>query len=683
MCLICLKSDGTICLPGDLVTAAQIGAEVTARRKPVVNTDPDEAVYVIVYFPYKNGAEIEKCLLRIKEARKTYDETKDPSDFPEKIFGPGSNQEDFDCYDGVVVIHGSGGSAALAGAFAGSARSQRRDDGHVVGPAPQDTRSATSQCYFELHARRKPFMVFQNRHTWASRQNNSENWEEGRPHKKARKEQMDDGEAELVCLGLYIIKEIKYTQCNTWAEVAQRFDADFLSREENIQFASYMMQPHLEVICEPAVPDGFYKEIALKKCDSKAYKPIVISAENEEPIQIPVGDKPRVECFKMTPAKILNEYLKTDDWMKYEKISGQTDKEVGDAPKEKEEGLDLEGNPAMAMQYRTDANGLAEAMLHVSAAGAYRYLQEGCFVDEKAKPFTDGYACNLINSLKLASIPNPGRCCDPVPVFVRSNLIDYLKSRKLNHSFSFDKITALHKGLSCKSMPASTQWCLSSCLFRIMLVRFMGRTRRLEEWAAYCDDLGVKVQCSIPGPNQRELGTWFAFLDALTKKRPKQAMTDALSAQHVNRIPSELCTFHGYRDALNKLSKNNASVLQKILATAQTRREIVQALAETILESATGGTVFKLESDKNKKSCLFLAHQCIADLEEVVGFIFGKVTEDSVHTGYGGDNGHKLFYSAKSKGNLREVLPLQTVYDEVVAILVSLTSACIFVTTIL
>lgn len=655
--MICSKVDGTIPLPGDTVMAGEIGAKVNTRRKAVVDTDVEEVTYVVLYYGYKNGPDVDRCVSAIQKARETYDHSKDPKDFPELLYNA-QNASHNDPYDGTVVIHGPGGSASLAGTHANSARTQKRTDAHVTAPTAQKFDSPIAQTYFKLQARRKPFMIFRNRHTWLNQKVDKET------HRERERE------AELECLGWYIIHEINFTQYSSWTEVEKCFDDDFLKIPENIQYASYLLRPHLQISCVPAVEQSFYKELAIKGNNINAFSKVVIPAEETEPIQISVEGLSKVDCFKMHPDEVLMQYHATDDWLKYTQL-GPRNESGRDDNVDHEEGLDVDED--MAMSYRTDAKGLTEAMVHVSVASAYRYQKEGCFADDKATPFIDGYQVNLINSLKLTSTPNPGRCVDPVPVFLRSQLINFINCQSLQYRFVFDEITILHGGVNITEMPISTRVCLSKCLFRVMVVRFTGRTRRLEEWAAFAKERKIDIECSIPGPDPIELHSWLEFLDVLTKKRRKQAMTDALSAQHVYRILKELQTFHGYRDALKKLSVNDAELLMELLARSKTRYDAVEGLANIIMHCATGRTAELRRQDKKiQDSCLFLAHQCVADLEEVVGFVFGEVTENSVHAGYGGESGRKLFYSARSCGNMQDTQPLSIIYFEVTNVLVRL-----------
>ena len=317
---------------------------------------------------------------------------------------------------------------------------------------------------------------------------------------------------------------------------------------------------------------------------------------------------------------------------------------------------------------------VVKGAMFVNAAGAYCYLKKGgCLVEkpslciystsngEKKRKTTnlEQFASPLMVeslgvALRVNSHPMSNRSLDPVPLAIRTEakrmgwLPEGKKVGNLSHSNKDDMNI------------------LGDALFAITTVRFTGHVSRFALYSSY--EKNTKGEFLPKGDENLEM--FINFVKLTTKKNPNkksvQSMSPWLSRQHVESIPKHIRKSHAcFASFLRKLATKKQQLVQTLIQILRTkdkennesRHAAIQEI-KSLLKTCCGNTL--------TGNIEFMTHQIVADLENIFGLLFGKVTAASVMGGHAGLLGYTaIVWQQSSKEKQSFATILENIVDRV------------------
>jgi hypothetical protein len=139
------------------------------------------------------------------------------------------------------------------------------------------------------------------------------------------------------------------------------------------------------------------------------------------------------------------------------------------------------------------------------------------------------------------------------------------------------------------------------------------------------------ASCCIP--LRKEIESFVEFVEQ------NRARVRLFSSQHAESIPSDVRTNDVVlRRVLLSIAQTSADVLRRTLI-ASCRREAVSIIGTYLFEVFETNKTHLTERTRSPDKANFIAHQIVADLEEIYIEPFGPVTPDSIVVGHGAARG--------------------------------------------
>ena len=225
---------------------------------------------------------------------------------------------------------------------------------------------------------------------------------------------------------------------------------------------------------------------------------------------------------------------------------------------------------------------------------------------------------------------------------------------------------------------------INHIIFSSFVYRIAGGAFRYDEYGQYLQQNGKReeklpIGYCTPGPFGKDLEEFLGFVELYTKEDEGRMKSSFEGRQHPGHVPAGLKQFNTYRSFLQKFAtecKENHLHREKFFdykvgegdGTPLTRELARKALKSSILCCLTGSDA---NADKTLECQLnFLAHEVLADVEELVSLPFGPVTCASIGSGSGGAHGAQLFVlkdPTLGKGGNTLEKKLSKIHNELVA----------------
>ena len=185
---------------------------------------------------------------------------------------------------------------------------------------------------------------------------------------------------------------------------------------------------------------------------------------------------------------------------------------------------------------------------------------------------------------------------------------------------------------------------MADILFMALFNRVMGRVSALEGYREEIendDDYSPSSKQGIPRRSQIE-----RFLIFLQSRVGGTSVAPAMNQQHDKHVPAKLKDLSTFKSFIGYMAGDGLRDFEvqllemaNVADASPTRDDVVALWSRTILRAYEGS---ESGDAALMKKINFLSHHSLADCEEFFHLPFGEVTEDSVHEGYGGQEGQML-----------------------------------------
>jgi hypothetical protein len=144
----------------------------------------------------------------------------------------------------------------------------------------------------------------------------------------------------------------------------------------------------------------------------------------------------------------------------------------------------------------------------------------------------------------------------------------------------------------------------------------------------------------LPGP--KELPAFLAFVKA------NNCHKTLFNPQHANSIPIDIRAHqHVFCAVMESMAAHSQHLLREMQTECSTRTQAVRMLGNNLHKVVEQHKTHFHERHAAQEKCLWLAHQVIADLEEIFIDPFGAVSPESVMYGHGAKQGWFVCFGVK------------------------------------
>ena len=654
---------------------------------------------------------------------------------PNPSTNPDAGTEVIFPYDGILRVDMGGGSAALAGAFPKSARNMASTDATTVADTSQkDTKDV--EYLFKACARGHVFPVFQRLSTWGLRKDEHQSQHSKQDmyfHGYFRVGYIEYGPLSDSALrhrfvgngwGEYF-RNMSSQQYTTFLSSAHYevvlvpvFDGNdykkmFLRHNEGIgepfRKLSIPAEDYRAIQCEDddttGAPEGTAPIATAGAADAATPTPAcgtgpVAAAETVPPMidrvphdggsdgpssanttgaagpanapPMPLGQRGDGSEF-VKHKNVLERYIARGDWEEYIRTEDGAQQHIPMTDKELHSFM-VDANDICNLMFHTE---MSVAMRATEAAGLHR-PDEATNKGLKYMPLTTtkgGSAASreelemerllvfLMNSRRIRPIPSICRATD-----VNVHYLDCAVQEALPDLFQADN---LRGGGAFWDVEEEERDAMLEVLFMALFNRIMGRVSSLEGYREQEVKKGSRSSASKRGiPRRSEIESFLLYLD---ERVGASSVGPAMNAQHSSHIPPKLKEVNNFKSFIRSIANHGLERFKTDLldpAIPPTRERAVELFSKVILYAYDSSEQSGSKSLMTKIN--FLSHHSLADCEEFFGDAFGEVSEESVHEGYGGREGHHLCKGMDEENAAKpRFMTKKEAFDELVGVLLT------------
>ena len=559
-------------------------------------------------------------------------------------------------FDGTIWIHGSGGSPSFPGDVPPDADINRKDDPMIVIPRSQNLQNPLNRALMEMVMGNQVVTIYVNESMFEAGNKPDDN-------NLVLQEEL------CRCLGVFHAHELAAKR-DTEQEVVSAHCEDPIQKQI---FSRYKLAPYLRVAFKPLLTNTDLDRIweadgREHEHVGKRLKMLLIPFDCKEHLQmnIPVGGVK--DASSLTPGRmilrsdIIEQFIRSGEIQKFivprkREINdqrctdlvgneGQADEDIDGIMGREHWSVETSCNPTCTIDrgMSTDTYGLVSAMVLCSVAGALRYAKK-CFevVNEKefARPLTRDSLLPVI--FRIHPMPMPNRALDVISIGLRQELVrDGTFGRCQTRS---DSRIVYQTGYRAD---------LIGTAFKSTVLRFTGR---LNSFLQYSRATGREELL----PNIDGIQPFLSFVrSTLPTTGKSKGIARWISDQHAHSIPRETKVYTGFAQFLISVGQQLPRVVDEMLV-GQEGKSLNRYMACTkfrdmLLQCCQA-------SEKNKLN--FLAHQVLADVEEIFADPFGLVEPHNILMGSGAEQGFKMlknFNGPQSPRDVKEAMEMITKY---------------------
>ena len=486
---------------------------------------------------------------------------------------------------------------------------------------------------------------------------------------------LDSKEELCRCLGVFYAHEL-VAKKDTEQEVVAAHCGDPIQRQI---FARYKLAPYLRVAFKPLLSntdldrvwdvDGTEQEHV-----GKRLKTLLIPFNCKEHLEmnIPVGGVK--DASSLTPGRmilrsdIIRQFIRSGEIKKYI-VPGKTESSdqrykdsVTDHGRADEDSDsvssqssdDVIGRDCSVATYdrtynidrgmSTDIYGLVSAMVLCSVAGAFRYGKK-CFEIVDGKEFARPLLRDTLlpDIFRIHPMPMPNRALDVISIGLRQELV-------CDGTFSRCQTTRDSRIVYKPEYRAD----LIGTAFKSTVLRFTGRLNSFLQYSR-TTERGTLL------PTIDAIQPFLSFvLSTLQKKGKVKGISRWISEQHAHSIPTETKVYTGFAQFIVSVGKQLPRVVDEMLVRQEgktlNRHMACSRFRDMLLRCCQA-------SENNKLN--FMAHQVLADVEEIFADPFGTVEPHFSLSGSGAEQGFKMlknFSGSKTPSDLKEAMEMITKY---------------------
>ena len=636
-------------VPGKRYNLSSICAEAglihRARSHRIYNRKAGTQRIIVISQSYKNDYKsISNFLKRLDERE-----------------GSTGKQPFFDTqFDGTIWIHGSGGSPSFPGDVPPDADINRRDDPMIVIPRSQLLHNSLNSSLMEMVMSNEVVTIYVNESMFDAGMIVDD-------RKSVYNEDL------CRCLGVFYADEL-VAKRDTEQDVLGVHCGDHLQKQN---YARYKLAPYLRVAFKPLLLNADLDHIwSVSNTENervrKRHKTILIPFDCNDHLEmnIPVGGVK--DAASLIPGKmilrsdIIREFISSGEINKFlvssktEGSDGQDMDKVtkeglpdedsdGDSPQSSGEDIGLD-DVSVETAYHTNDNidrgmsanvyGLVSAMVLCSVAGAFRYSKR-CFelIDEKefARPLLKDSL--LPDVFRMHPMPMPNRALDVISIGLRQECVS-------DGTFSRCQTTG-----DCRIIyKPEYRVDLVGTAFKSTVLRFTGRLNSFLQYSRATDREALL-------PTIDDIQPFLSFVRSTLKRKGRvKGIPRWISEQHAHSIPKETKVYTGFAEFIVSVGRQLPRVVDEMLKKQDgiplDRHTACATFRDMLLQCCQTNEISKLN---------FMAHQILADVEEIFADPFGSVEPNNSLAGSGAEQGFKMlknFNGPDSPFNLKEAMVL-------------------------
>ena len=551
-----------------------------------------------------------------------------------------------DDFDGTIWIHGSGGSPAIQGDVEPDANICSKVDPMIVIPRSQLLSNPLNIALTEMVLAGEVVTVYVNEAMFDSV-----------TVQDASK--MKSNPTMCRCLGVFSAEEAVWKR-DTEEVVLMNHCKD---PQQKQKFARYKLGPYLRIALKP-----LFSNTDLESMWGQEESEPTQSRKRKRNILIPFGCREYIEAnialggvndaASLMPGKMIlrstmiKQFVQSNKIKRYisdgEKTSSNTEQDTSDSDGDADdEDRSVDSMQTHGTEDETETGisasvyGLVNAIAMCSVAGAYRYNKE-CLqvVNGKSCAMPLLKECDLPDVFRIHPMPMPNRALDVTSIGLRDDLfIDG----------TFDRCRT-GKGDRIKYKQGYRDDLINT-MFKSIMLQFTGRLNSFLQYSCFT----TQGQSIIP--TIRDIKPFLAFVQTtLTSKGISKGIPRWISDQHKGSIPKGTKVYTGFAQFVTNVGKQLPDVVEEMIDSAdkksRTRYRALIKLRDMLDRCCQTDDTSKLN---------FMAHQILADVEEVFREPFGTVLPDSVVAGRGAQQGLKMLKNGKCQGpeiNIQQALKL-------------------------